>query len=125
MSLYLKFKRRNQTVFLECDGPDVLGDLKQKLCRAVNRDPEDVRFHHDVGGDDTLLDETRTIDQLRLVSDYSVVFAYRVAPEEWEPPEVDDLDKLRRDNAALTPPDQVPSAQSGRLSSSTSRPIST
>lgn len=43
MSIYLRFKRKNQTVFLHCKAQESLGDVKGRLAELLQQDPDEVR----------------------------------------------------------------------------------
>lgn len=42
--LFLRAKRKNQTIFLECDPYDCLEAFKERLARVVGRNPDDIRL---------------------------------------------------------------------------------
>lgn len=43
--IFVRAKRKNQTIFLECDPYDSIEALKERLAAVVQRDPDDIRLY--------------------------------------------------------------------------------
>jgi len=79
MSIYLRFKRQNQTLFLHCDATEELRDVKSRLSQILGKQSADVRCHRDA----SVLDEGKTLQSLDLDNDNIVWFSYRDGAD-WE-----------------------------------------
>ena len=44
MSMHLRLKRANQTVFLECEPTDVVGDLVRRLAAVIGQEAAALRL---------------------------------------------------------------------------------
>jgi len=84
MSIYLRFKRQNQTLFLHCDATEELRDVKSRLSDIVGKQSADIRCYRDAA----VLDEGKTLQSLDLDNDNIVWFSYFNREEsDWERPE--------------------------------------
>mmetsp|Transcript_105817 Transcript_105817/g.129106 ORF Transcript_105817/g.129106 Transcript_105817/m.129106 type:complete len:97 (-) Transcript_105817:86-376(-) len=81
MSLYLRFKRDDTTVFLSCKPNDDLDIIKLKLCEAINKNGNDIRLFDD---NEQLLDEEKTINGNKLLNDDIIHYTFKINDNEWE-----------------------------------------
>lgn len=92
MSIYLRLKRQNQTIFLHSEPHELVSDLKElrfsnpsalswnisrirRLSLIVQRPLADIRLYKSIA---SVLDESLTVSACRLDNDHIVPFVYRM-----------------------------------------------
>ncbi len=83
MSMYVKLKRKNQTIFLHCEKDETIKNLKEKVT-SINKVPiEDQALYINKEGDEALSDDTK-LHEAKIQTDTILYLVYRDEDGQWE-----------------------------------------
>ncbi|KAI3435563.1 hypothetical protein D9Q98_001628 [Chlorella vulgaris] len=81
MSMYVRVKREKLTVFMHLDPTDTIAVLKDKLQELVQKPAADQQLYKE----GVLLEDDKTLAELRVENDDELAVAYRSEGGEFEP----------------------------------------
>mmetsp|Transcript_18589 Transcript_18589/g.62316 ORF Transcript_18589/g.62316 Transcript_18589/m.62316 type:complete len:105 (-) Transcript_18589:645-959(-) len=84
--MYVRVKRKNQTVFVYVDPTDTVELLKAKLERVVKVPPGDMRLFSDLQAGGHALSDKDTLDKAKVVHEQELGLAFKVpGSDDFEP----------------------------------------
>jgi len=81
--MYVKLKRKKQTIFLHCEKDETIKNLKEKVM-SINKVPiEDQALYINKEGDEPLSDDTKLMDA-KIQTDTILYLVYKDEDGNWE-----------------------------------------
>jgi len=71
--MYVRLKRKNQTVFMYCDGAETGQSLKTRLAQVIKKTPDEIQLLFN----DKIVADDKTLQEQRIDNDNIVLFRFR------------------------------------------------
>lgn len=100
MTLVLRVKRKKLTVFVQAEPTDTVLEVKHKLHDMLSQAPEAAPELQRLYRDSDMLEDSKTLADLKLDADSVLAMACRQEGGEWEAPDVTPLDDAKEGGRA-------------------------